>query len=257
MDDEDYHRKALQCIYRTYGLLCDYDWRMEKITKRGETISSIYREGYGKIYKLTCSLQYPAQALCHDIFHNIEEVPTWNPTMLESKVIKKINSYTEIGQQALRCGGGAGLIQSRDFVNLCCWRLLVNGEMQESPIDFEHFKQIFKKPSTLMNEHLENEKFYRKNGRVWLNAAMSLEYPNAPPTMKFVRGENLISGFAACEVENNPDVCIFEWILCLDLKGYIPRSLLDRCYTTFMTDYMQHFQKHVDELRQVYINKSC
>ncbi|XP_075167919.1 steroidogenic acute regulatory protein-like [Haematobia irritans] len=397
MDDEVYHKQALNCVRRTYDLLCADDWQVEKITKSGETISSLYREGYGKIYKLTCSLKYPAKALCSEIYDNIEEVPKWNPTMLESKVIKavmaahtiavgsepehfvcsqwngfssektkfdkgpalsykrsnsstnvalqnsgpfpgkchlemmeisavmaahtiavgsepehfvcsqwngfssektkfdkgpalsykrsnsstnvalqnsglfpwkrhlemieisKINSYTEIGKQALCCGGGAGLIKSRDFVNLCCWRLIINGEIQDEVMT-EDISKDYKESSkyrdiSVSDENLAIEQCYRKNGRVWINAAMSLEYEGAPEVSKFVRGENLITGFAACEVENNTEICIFEWILCLDLKGYIPRYLLDKCYTTFMTDYMKHFYKYIDNLRQNHINK--
>lgn len=29
------------------------------------------------------------------------------------------------------------------------------------------------------------------------------------------------------EVDGKSDTCIFEWLLCLDLKGYFPRRLLD------------------------------
>ncbi|XP_058983795.1 steroidogenic acute regulatory protein-like [Musca domestica] len=246
--DEEYHRQALECIRRTYGFLCDNDWKLEKVTKRGERISSIYREGYGKIYKLTCSLKYPAKALCYEIYHNIEKVPTWNPTMLESKIIKKINSYTEIGKQAM-CSGTGGLIQNRDFVHLCCWRLLVNGEI------CDHTNDSLDESIALSEDILHSEQYYKKNGRVWFNTAVSIEYEHAPPVSKYVRGENLASGFAACEVEDHPDVCIFEWILCLDLKGYVPRYILDKSYTTFMSEYMKHFHKHVDELRQNHLNK--
>jgi hypothetical protein len=41
------------------------------------------------------------------------------------------------------------------------------------------------------------------------------------------RGENIVSCWAMREVENKSDWCIFEWLLCLDLKGKIPRYVLD------------------------------
>ncbi|TMW40501.1 hypothetical protein DOY81_014420 [Sarcophaga bullata] len=52
------------------------------------------------------------------------------------------------------------------------------------------------------------------------------------------------------EIEGKTDACIFEWIICLDLKGYIPRYVLDTAYTTFMTDYMTYLRKYISELRQ-------
>lgn len=41
------------------------------------------------------------------------------------------------------------------------------------------------------------------------------------------RGENIVACFAMHEIAGKSDACIFEWILCLDLKGYIPRYVLD------------------------------
>lgn len=40
-------------------------------------------------------------------------------------------------------------------------------------------------------------------------------------------GENLVAGFALREIAGKSDACIFDWILCLDLKGYLPRYVLD------------------------------
>lgn len=64
----------------------------------------------------------------HELFYKIEDVPKWNPTLLESKIIRKVNSYTDITYQA-SVGGGGGMVKSRDFVNLRCWRLFRNGVM--------------------------------------------------------------------------------------------------------------------------------
>lgn len=36
-----------------------------------------------------------------------------------------------------------------------------------------------------------------------------------------------MSGFAFREIIGKSDSCILEWVLCLDLKGYIPRYVLD------------------------------
>ncbi|KAL1397745.1 hypothetical protein pipiens_009520, partial [Culex pipiens pipiens] len=67
----------------------------------------------------------------------------------------------------------------------------------------------------------------QKGGNVYVSAAISIEYPGAPVTTKYIRGENKVSCWAMREIENQKDYCIFEWLLCLDLKGYIPRYVLD------------------------------
>lgn len=83
------------------------------------------------------------------------------------------------------------------------------------------------KPSSTSNKSSNLPEKATNRGRVWVNAAISIEYDKIPNNPKYTRGENLVSGFAMHEVEGNPDVCIFEWILCIDLKGYIPRYVLD------------------------------
>lgn len=41
----------------------------------------------------------------------------------------------------------------------------------------------------------------------------------------------MVASFAMHEIKGKPNACIFEWILCLDLKGYIPRYILDSVST--------------------------
>ena len=55
--DEEYHQMGLNCLRKAYELLQDPNWKVEKVTKKGDTISSIHREKLGKIYKLTVSIK--------------------------------------------------------------------------------------------------------------------------------------------------------------------------------------------------------
>lgn len=84
-----------------------------------------------------------------DLFYRIEDCPKWNPALLESKIVRvsdiqiytlytgmnlmpvlfqKINSHTDITYQ-VSMGAGGGMVKSRDFVNLRCWRLFYNGKI--------------------------------------------------------------------------------------------------------------------------------
>lgn len=48
--------------------------------------------------------------------------------MLESKILKKIDKCTDITYQVSAPGGG-GIVASRDFVNLRCWKVIKNGNI--------------------------------------------------------------------------------------------------------------------------------
>lgn len=79
-----------------------------------------------------------------------------------------------------------------------------------------------------MDAESETPKFKQKQPQnVYVSAAVSLVYAGAPIAPKYIRGENLLSCWAMQEIDGNPDSCIFEWLLCLDLKGFVPRYVLE------------------------------
>lgn len=79
-----------------------------------------------------------------------------------------------------------------------------------------------------MDAESETPKIKQKQSEnVYVSAAVSLAYAGAPITPKYIRGENLLSCWAMQEIDGNPDACIFEWLLCLDLKGFVPRYVLE------------------------------
>uniref|UniRef100_A0A182RMY5 START domain-containing protein n=1 Tax=Anopheles funestus TaxID=62324 RepID=A0A182RMY5_ANOFN len=374
-DDEDeqdaeFKKMGTECVRKAYTLLESDGWKIEKVTAKGDTIQSCQQDKIGKVYKLTAKIHYPARKLLEELFYKIEDVPKWNPTLLESKIIRKIDSHTDISYQAT-VGGGGGVVKCRDFVNLRCWHLCRDGRVIEgvdilpnalinlSPVTEEYegngsiehsdnseleenesvgsigkgdvsgkipasrsvpqmsqshgelklsaegpngakdsvkkdktaFKTLSKslgaqdfaagaagggagsdpedvfsdaltddqegaKPGASSGSEKKKKRTARddseptvKGGNVYVSAAISIEYPGAPNTV-YIRGENKVSCWAMRELENQKDHCIFEWLLCLDLKGYIPRYVLDTAYTTLMQDYMNYLRKYVAELRK-------
>uniref|UniRef100_A0A182Q372 START domain-containing protein n=1 Tax=Anopheles farauti TaxID=69004 RepID=A0A182Q372_9DIPT len=364
--DEEFKKMGTECVRKAYMLLESDDWKIEKVTSKGDTIQSCQREEIGKVYKMTARINYPARKLLQELFYKIEDVPKWNPTLALSQIIRKIDSHTDISYQ-VSMGGGGGVIKCRDFVNLRCWHLCRDGRVIEgvdilpnptinlSPVTEEHegsnasagqrtdeeqeeqeeeeksivgsigkgdvsgripssksvpqmsrsygeqkqksnanggasdgtgstkdktaFKTLSKSlgaqdfaanggggaasdPEDVFSDALTEDQMKRasaaqgdggcessKSGNVYVSAAISIDYPGAPQNTEFVRGENKVSCWAMRELGNQKDHCIFEWLLCLDLKGYIPRYVLDTAYTTLMQDYMNYLRKYVVELR--------
>lgn len=104
------------------------------------------------------------------------------------------------------------------------------------PLDdeFEDAKDNVDDEQTHTKTNQSPLKNFNTKGKVWLSAAISIEYDKVPAHTKYTRGENLVAGFAMHEIEGKTDACIFEWILCLDLKGYIPRYVLDTVSLCFI-----------------------
>lgn len=75
-------------------------------------------------------MHFPAKQLLLKLFYDVEKIPKWNPTIRESKILKKIDKHTDITYQVSAPGPG-GLVASRDFVNLRCWKMIKNGHIVE------------------------------------------------------------------------------------------------------------------------------
>ncbi|XP_055689095.1 steroidogenic acute regulatory protein-like [Lutzomyia longipalpis] len=301
--DEEYKRMALECVKKAYELIESGDWEVEKVTPSSDTIQSIKRDRLGKVYKLTGRVNTNAQKLVEDLFGNIEEMPKWNPTLLESRIIHRIDPRTDISYQVSAPGGG-GFVKSRDFVNLRSWETYEDGRLVqdedqslyprgrlatvqeqsegESSVRSEpppkargSEDEAFQKraPMSLsqslgaknfggtprhsgqenMDDGGEEAKFSdaqdwpNRSLRVYVSAAVGVDYPGYAATSKYVRGENLISCYVTREIPGDEDSCIFEWLLCLDLKGYIPKSILEAAYTTMMQDFMKYLRNYCEK----------
>lgn len=83
----------------------------------------------------------PAKKLLLKLFYDVERIPKWNPTVFESKIIKKIDKYTDISYQ-VSAPGGAGLVSSRDFINLRCWKVIKNGNIFDDDLSDNTYSRL-------------------------------------------------------------------------------------------------------------------
>lgn len=91
-EDELYKSKGFADVQATLELMGCLDWKLEKIvTSTGDRIQSIHRKKFGKIYRLTGQVNLSASELFHRLYNGMEDVPLWNPTVLEARVLKVSN----------------------------------------------------------------------------------------------------------------------------------------------------------------------
>lgn len=63
----------------------------------------------------------------------------------------------------------------------------------------------------------------------------------------FQRGEHGVSFFAARNV--GTDKCELIWVMNTDMKGWLPRKLVDMCKSIGMSDFMKSLRLHLDTLK--------
>jgi hypothetical protein len=157
--------------------------------------------------------------LLEELFYKIEQVPTWNPTLVDCRLIQPIDEHTDISYQVCAEAGG-GVVSTRDFVNLRHWAVMDG---------------------------------------VYLSAGGSIKHPAMPPQPKKVRGENGPGCWAMRPVDGDPNMCLFQWLLDTDLKvgiiihayirvtyllfqGWIPQSIIDKALSGAQFDYIAHIR---------------
>ncbi|XP_069684676.1 steroidogenic acute regulatory protein, mitochondrial-like isoform X1 [Periplaneta americana] len=114
---QHYAQKGRENLDLSWTILNSTDnWRVEKTTADGITVYSKHLPGVGKIFKLSSEIDYPPKELLNVICRNAENIPKWNPSVIESRVIEKVDEHTEVHYQAV--GIASGLLSGRDFVNI-------------------------------------------------------------------------------------------------------------------------------------------
>jgi hypothetical protein len=66
----------------------------------------------------------------------------------------------------------------------------------------------------------------------------------------FFRGENGPGCFAISACDDDEDCSTFQWLLNTDLKGWIPKGVIESTLTTVQLDYLKHLRKRVDQITQ-------
>ena len=55
-----------------------------------------------KVFKLTGYVDMSPRLLLEELFYKMEQVPAWNPTLTESRVVQPIDEFTDISYQVSR-----------------------------------------------------------------------------------------------------------------------------------------------------------
>ncbi|XP_034243546.1 steroidogenic acute regulatory protein-like [Thrips palmi] len=206
----NYRKHAREILNTAWALLNSPDWQLEKETQEGDTVHSKTVSKGPKVFRLTAKVHLPATLLLNKLFDHIEEMPIWNPTVIESQRLEVLDSQTDITYQVSAAGGG-GVVASRDFVVLRHWEI---------------------------KDH------------TYVSAGASIEYPNKPSTKQYIRGENLPGCWAMKPIQGDESWCHFQWLLNTNLNGWLPQYVVDSAFTNVMLEFLEHLRAYTEKLSQ-------
>lgn len=109
--------KSRLLLEEAWDILNNDKWVLESSTPQGDQIYTQKLPKGEKVFKLLGVVDAPLNLLIEVLYKRLEDFPIWNPTVKESKVLQKVNLYSDIIYQ-MSAEAGKGLVSSRDFVML-------------------------------------------------------------------------------------------------------------------------------------------
>ena len=208
-EDADYQNKAADVWNKAWNILHAGGWNKESGENLYEGIVSTQTfPNMGKLFRIEGYIDAPPALCFEQVVTKADEMTVWNPTVEEVKVLRVISRNTDISYTVAAEAVG-GLVSSRDFVSLRTWK--------------------------------------SKNG-ILFSSGSAINYPECPPIKKHVRGENRPGGWACMPVPGKPNMCKFVWICNTDLKGWIPKYLVDQSLTAVLKDFLKSFRIRMKQL---------
>lgn len=181
-------------------------WRPEK--KSGtDSVYSVDWQGIGKCFILQAEVKASSSNVYDLLITKMHEAPSWNPTLLENRVLQHVNEHVDV-VYTVTADAGSGTVSSRDFVTA---------------------------------------RYVEKRNGVYLSAGTATVHPDMPQNGIYVRGENRVAGYVIKPVKEDSSKCLFTWVVNSNLKGWLPTALIEQGIASMMLDFMTHLRKHIDD----------
>ncbi|XP_074011069.1 steroidogenic acute regulatory protein, mitochondrial-like [Numenius arquata] len=180
-------------------------WQAETMLDAGATVSSATLPGLGKVFRAEVVLTVPMAQLHRELFERIEEMPQWNPTLSRVKVLQRVGTDTLVTHEVTAPSPG-NLVGQRDFVSV---------------------------------RHRG-----RRETAIYLVGTATHVEP-LPSQEGCIRAESRLSCIVLQPLAGEPSHTRFTWLLSMDLKGWIPASILNRVLPQSQADFIKHLRRHL------------
>ncbi|XP_069468286.1 steroidogenic acute regulatory protein, mitochondrial-like [Ambystoma mexicanum] len=180
-------------------------WQTEIQKASGDCVLSKGFPRIGKVFRAEAILDYPADALYYQLFEKLVEMNDWNPAVSKVEILQRIGKHTLVTREVTAETLG-NLIGQRDFVSVRhCWR-------QGSAI-------------YLVGTATQSELM--------------------PPRKGLVRAEAGLTCIILRPFENDSRRTHFTWLLNMDLKGWIPKSIINQVMSQSQADFIKHLRQRL------------
>ncbi|XP_067268628.1 steroidogenic acute regulatory protein, mitochondrial [Pseudorasbora parva] len=201
--EQCYVQQGQEALQKSISILSDQDgWQTEIETVNGDKVMSKVLPDIGKVFKLEVMLEQQTDDLYEELVDNMEQMGEWNPNVKQVKILQKIGQDTMITHEISGETPG-NVVGPRDFVSVRC---------------------------------------AKRRGSTCFLAGMSTQHPGMPEKKGFVRAENGPTCIVMRPSADDPNKTKFTWLLSLDLKGWIPKTVINRVLSQTQVDFANHLR---------------
>jgi len=161
-----------------------------------------------KIYRCRAGVAMPPSLLV-EALKDTDNVTSWNATLTESRVLRRISPEVAISYQVTTSAAG-GMVSARDFIYI-------------------------------------SRAITRQDG-VFIIAGRSVEFQGGPSSRKLVRAVNG-PGCQMVEPGTSPDTCRLVWLMDCEYRGLMPQSVLDIALPIAQTSFVECVRKLASKLK--------
>ncbi|NXM73007.1 STAR protein, partial [Serilophus lunatus] len=194
-------------------------WQAETMLDTGAAVSSAALPGLGRVFRAEVVLAVPVARLHQELFERMEQMPQWNPTLSQVKVLRHIGTDTVVTHEVTAPSPG-NLVGQRDFVSV---------------------------------RHRG-----RRDTAIYLVGTATHAEP-LPPQQGCIRAESRLSCMVLQPLAGDPGRTRLTWILSMDLKassgtelgvfslpqGWIPAAVVTRVLPQSQAEFIERLRRHL------------
>ncbi|XP_027795161.1 steroidogenic acute regulatory protein, mitochondrial [Marmota flaviventris] len=202
-----YIQQGEEAMQKALGILSNQEgWKKETQQANGDKVLSKVVPDVGKVFRLEVIVDQPMERLYEELVERMEATGEWNPNVKEIKVLQKIGKDTVITHE-LAAEAAGNLVGPRDFVNVRC---------------------------------------AKRRGSTCVLAGIATHFGEMPEQKGIIRAEQGPTCMVLHPLAGSPSKTKLTWLLSIDLKGWLPKSIINQVLSQTQMDFAYHLRKRLE-----------
>ncbi|KAM4702932.1 steroidogenic acute regulatory protein, mitochondrial-like [Rhinophrynus dorsalis] len=203
-----YLNQADDTLHNAMAMLAQQEgWKAEMRQANGDWILSKTFPKIGKVFRAEAVIDSPTDHIYTQLFEKLEQMGKWNPSISKVQILQRIGKDTLLTRE-VTSENPVNLISQRDFVSV---------------------RHCCRKGSS-----------YYLIGTATQSELM-------PPQKGIIRAEAGLTCIVLRPLDGDKKKTHMTWLLNLDFKGWIPKSVTEQALSKSQADFITHLRKHLAE----------